>query len=421
MLGALVRTLFAAFLFSVTILPLWADEFHLAYSSSGTPEEVVVLPGEHHFIVDGVPANSTTEWELYVVVTDPYQGNPLDLVESETDVAGDPAVDPELTYAFSILREYQLRAYIYSSPDVLEKFLTWNIAISSPNLVILSPIQRPVTPESMTANPAAPLAGEPFTLRAAVYNAGNYPASGGDEADQEVHFFFNSVFIGAVSYDDLPGKGTPVLLESPELTIDTPGVYSFRACADATNVVEEFGVYEAGNNRTVQVTVRGPNWKQMPDIEGLSPDDAQAALDAAGIFNETVITQFSPHYPDNEVWNQSPNAHVWFPPDVAVTVFVNFHPCEIEVLQPATNTVWNIGTKQAITWESTGACKDTVKIELWQDGTKIRNIKKRTENDGEFVWKIKRFKFVPGIEYSVRVLSDQSHDDATGDFSLVDK
>ncbi|MCC6152797.1 MAG: hypothetical protein IT367_03515 [Candidatus Hydrogenedentes bacterium] len=64
----------------------------------------------------------------------------------------------------------------------------------------------------------------------------------------------------------------------------------------------------------------------------------------------------------------------------------NSHPvvqASITVKKPNGGEVWTIGTKAQVTWQSTGNVGADVRIELWQNGQKVKTLKGSTPNDGK--------------------------------------
>jgi uncharacterized repeat protein (TIGR01451 family) len=97
-------------------------------------------------------------------------------------------------------------------------------------------------------------------------------------------------------------------------------------------------------------------------------------------------------------------------------------PCALHVLKPNGGQVWTIGEKRPLRWDSTGLCCDFVRIQLWQNGQKVKGIKKNTPNDGKARWRIKSPKFSPGTNYKVRIFcpgDNASQDFSDGTFTLV--
>ncbi len=97
-------------------------------------------------------------------------------------------------------------------------------------------------------------------------------------------------------------------------------------------------------------------------------------------------------------------------------------PCAFTVLKPNGGQTWTIGDKRPLRWDSTGLCCEYVRIQLWQNGQKVKNIKKSTPNDGKAPWKIKSPKFSPGTNYKVRIYcpgDNASQDFSNGTFTLV--
>ncbi|NUM52232.1 MAG: beta-propeller fold lactonase family protein [Candidatus Hydrogenedentes bacterium] len=77
---------------------------------------------------------------------------------------------------------------------------------------------------------------------------------------------------------------------------------------------------------------------------------------------------------------------------------------KLKVKKPNGGEAIEAGAKFKIRWTSTGAVGDTVKIELWRNGSFVMNIKASTDNDGKQPWNVSNS--VPkGGGYKVRVVS----------------
>ncbi|MCL4692736.1 MAG: hypothetical protein KJ060_09535 [Candidatus Hydrogenedentes bacterium] len=97
-------------------------------------------------------------------------------------------------------------------------------------------------------------------------------------------------------------------------------------------------------------------------------------------------------------------------------------PCAFTVLKPNGGQTWTIGDKRPLRWDSTGLCCEEVRIQLWQNGQRVKNIKKSTPNDGKAPWLIKSPKFSPGTNYRVRIYcpgDNASQDFSNGTITLV--
>ena len=57
--------------------------------------------------------------------------------------------------------------------------------------------------------------------------------------------------------------------------------------------------------------------------------------------------------------------------------------CPLVVKKPGNGVTWTIGTKVLVAWTSTDTVGANVDIELWQNGAKVKTLKKGTPNDGK--------------------------------------
>lgn len=93
----------------------------------------------------------------------------------------------------------------------------------------------------------------------------------------------------------------------------------------------------------------------------------------------------------------------------------------VNVKKPNGGEAWTIGSKAKVTWTTTGDIGDEVSIELWQNGQKVKTLKRATPNDGKQAVKLKS-SLPAGAGYTIRVRSllDKSIvDESNAPFSLV--
>ncbi len=69
---------------------------------------------------------------------------------------------------------------------------------------------------------------------------------------------------------------------------------------------------------------------------------------------------------------------------------------------PWSASVWAKGSSQTITWTQAGPQNPYVKISLWRNGTKIKDIILKTENDGSYGWVVPA-NLTKGAGYYVRI------------------
>ncbi len=74
----------------------------------------------------------------------------------------------------------------------------------------------------------------------------------------------------------------------------------------------------------------------------------------------------------------------------------------ISVTSPTSTSVWARGSSQTINWTQAGPQNPYVKISLWRNGTKIKDIILSTENDGSYDWVVPS-NLTKGAGYSIRV------------------
>ncbi|MCC6697179.1 MAG: hypothetical protein IT365_16240, partial [Candidatus Hydrogenedentes bacterium] len=99
-----------------------------------------------------------------------------------------------------------------------------------------------------------------------------------------------------------------------------------------------------------------------------------------------------------------------------------FSLAQVRVDRPNGGQQYTIGTKKQIRWDVVGDSGQYVRIHLFQNGQKVRQVKKATLNDGACPWQIKPGKFWPGNGYQIRIrpLDDPSASDMSdGTFSIV--
>lgn len=106
----------------------------------------------------------------------------------------------------------------------------------------------------------------------------------------------------------------------------------------------------------------------------------------------------------------------------SVVTGVDGVPCSLTVTRPNGGQTWTIGTKQRIRWSPVGTCCQNVRVELWKDGQKVRNIRRSTPNDGSFRWNIRADRYSPGTgcRVKIRCVSGSTiQDTSDGAFTLI--
>ncbi|MCX9085651.1 MAG: hypothetical protein OIN87_12730, partial [Candidatus Methanoperedens sp.] len=76
----------------------------------------------------------------------------------------------------------------------------------------------------------------------------------------------------------------------------------------------------------------------------------------------------------------------------------------ITVLSPNGGENWAIGTNQEISWSISGNTGTDVKIEIWENGAYLTNIRSSVANTGSYIWTIPE-NLPVGSNYQVRVKS----------------
>ncbi len=106
-------------------------------------------------------------------------------------------------------------------------------------------------------------------------------------------------------------------------------------------------------------------------------------------------------------------------PELILTVISN--PTPITVISPNGGESYQTGTIQTITWNSTEASGDNVKIELYKEGIYLSDIAVSTINDGEYTWLIPSH-LSSSSKYKVKIVdaSDSSiYDYSNNYFSIT--
>jgi hypothetical protein len=394
---------------AVVLAPLFwahADNYTWDFNSASDPRNVHSLPGSHHFQVDNVPANYSTQWQVSV------WGDFCEVwgyypIYNETDLGNDPTVTPELTRSF-YAGKFMISARIRSASNEIAKDIIWLLKVEVPDLTLSYPSTNP-KPVQLKA---------PFTVKTKIRNqAKHFIASAGPDADQEVHFFLDDKFAGSVSYDDvLPDPENEIEIESPPMIVNKAGTHKIVAVCDATNTVDEIEDYAEANNDVERLFVVSAI---VPDIVGMPLREARKTLRDAGVELGDITETADNSIPRNQVVDQNPDAGAEIGNDPTVDVTINVKPCKINVLQPAENAEWQIGSTQTITWDRFEACLEKVRIELWQNDQFVATIDNRTKNDETFEWLIDANDVTPGDGYFIRIYLGKKYSDSQGTFSLV--
>lgn len=399
------HSVLAAIVFA-PILSVHADNYVWDFNNASDPATIYALPGSHHFQVDNVPSNYSTEWKV-AVWTEICESETWWNIYTETDPGSDPTVTPKLTRDFT-RRQFRIYATIRSAPNQIENQIVWYLNIEAPDMMLTHPATTPDPVQLDT----------PFTVQTKVRNfSQHFTASAGPDTGQEAHFFLDGEFIGSVSYDDVPpGYDSALDIESPPMVVHKVGTHTIRVVCDATDQVDEivdFG--EMNNDVYANILVKG----LVPDVVGMRLSEARKALRDAGVELGDITKTADDSIPHNQVVDQNPDAGTEVGLDPEVDITINIKPCKIDVLQPAENAGWQIGSIQTITWDRFEACREKVRIELWQDDQFVATIDRRTKNDEAFEWLIDANSVTPGDGYFVRIYLGKKYSDSPGTFSLM--
>ncbi len=197
--------------------------------------------------------------------------------------------------------------------------------------------------------------------------------------------------------------------------------------SDAQNVVVTLPV-PAGTTFVSGQVLSGSGWgSTTPSVGGTGNVEftkGTVALSEATVFQVVVNVNAGASGVVNATTTATSTTTDPNPGDNAstATTTITSEPCSLRVRRPNGGEVWVIGTKERIKWVLAGSCCEYVRIELWQNGSRLRKIKKSTLNDGKVGWKIKPTKYVPGTGYKVRIRClDGSgvQDFSNGPFTLV--
>ncbi len=99
-------------------------------------------------------------------------------------------------------------------------------------------------------------------------------------------------------------------------------------------------------------------------------------------------------------------------PELILTVITN--PTPITVISPNGGESYNTGTIQTISWNSTAAAGNNVKIELYKDGAYLLDIAVSTMNDGAYTWLIPSH-LSDSTKYKIKIVD--TSDSSIYDFS----
>lgn len=261
---------------------------------------------------------------------------------------------------------------------------------------------------------------QPMTIHATIKNTGSAEAP-----RSEVRFTYLSQYIGgAIGTGFVPNTGT---LDSGEerseiIAFTAPGDPGFlwlSATADYNSTVGESN--ESNNARTIRLTIVGN--VPVPDFVGnFVPPDKVDSVEFFGLLSGVITYEYN-DVPADTVLSQSLTPGTSVPVGTHIDFVISKGPMPtIQVQRPQNGDSWKLDSKRKIKWTTSAKLGGDVRIQLWQNGSRVANIKRSTPNDGVLIWRIKQGKFSPGAGYKVRVISlddKQVKGSSNGTFSIT--
>ncbi len=393
----------------------YGEDFVADYSDPGLQQITnVLVTTELDFVINGVPANSKTVWEVSHWEQQ-WCGEGMCSVRvfdySEEDSSGSTATSPSLSFV-SGPHSYTFEAVITPEGEDSAEF-TWRVGGAAPDPAI----------SVLSIEPAEPVTGEPLYLRVGIQNHGNLPTDTAP-GQQELHYYLNNKFLGSIEYSPLASGEyrTPYYL-IPIGSIAKPGAYKVRVIADATNIIDTAFPFIAddypytleNNEQSYTFFVHGLDWLKVPKITGQYAHADPLATKPFKVVEIRRSRDVAPSHPSYYpiVVGQVPAFGSWVAPTDTgmIAIAAGRSLCNASILSPHRDARWARGSLQTIRWqsESIGECHcDFVRIRLMKDGNEIAIIADSTANNGEYTWRIKKKKFEPG-KYQIRI---DSVDDA---------
>lgn len=353
--------------------------------------------------VNGVSQYTTTKW---------YVNNVL----KETDESGFFAIDPQY---FREMRD------AHGTNVDIDARLTRNGTTRIRRFTITVTRSDLVTRELYVTNLLGQVVtsldpSQPMTIHATVKNT-----DGAEAPQSEVRFTYESMYVGgAIGTGLVPNTGT---LDSGEerseiIAFTAPGDPGFlwlTATADYNNAVGEQS--EFNNARTIRLTIEGN--VTVPDFVGIlvAPGD-EDRVEFFGLLPGVITREYN-DVPADTVLSQSLTPGVSVRVGTHIDLVISKGPMPtIQVQRPQNGDSWELDRKHKIKWTTSAKLGGDVRIQLWQNGSRVANIKKATPNDGVLNWRIKSGKFSPGTGYNVRVISlddTQIKGSSDGTFSIT--
>ncbi|MCC6488178.1 MAG: DUF11 domain-containing protein [Candidatus Hydrogenedentes bacterium] len=238
------------------------------------------------------------------------------------------------------------------------------------------------------------------------------------------------------------GTETTTMSQSADLSVNLTGPAG--PFSPGSNIVYAFSLSNFGPSRADNVTVTfpvpfGTTFVSAAQTLGTAWNAVMPAVGGTGnvVFSRAVVP-----FQDASVFQVVVNTNADAPGSISatataasstpednpgdesdtVTTGVSGIPCSLAVTRPNGGQTWTIGTKQRIRWTPVGTCCQSVRVELWKDGHKVRNIKRQTPNDGAMPWRIRADRYTPGTGYRVKVrcISGSTiQDTSDGTFTLI--
>lgn len=394
----------AATLF-ITILPCAsADVFSLDYSGAQTSASVESdILATHVFVVRGVPLRVRTEWRV--------NGSP-----KQTDWSGLLGIDPRFTWICPSggRPDHTIQAWIYDANDSLLKYFTWRVDVLRPDLTV----------SRLRASSYDVVPGENIRVDAWIKNLG-----AGSAPQSTVSFEWDNGYLvatGLIPNIGFLSPGQEVQETVYAFTIPAssgPGYHRIHVVADSNHVTHDSNYF---NNFRYSNLLVIPGNVTVPDFSGIEisvlGSDITLKL-TYGLSLGSVSYETSDTIPAGEVISQSLAVGASVPVGTSIDFVVSLGTApSIRVRTPKSGEMLVLGGKRRIRWRSSAGLGGDVRIELWQNGSKVRNIRKATPNDRRFKWRIRSDRYVAGANYRVRVISlvdNTIQDFSKGTFSIV--
>ena len=146
-------------------------------------------------------------------------------------------------------------------------------------------------------------------------------------------------------------------------------------------------------------------------------------LSEIDIGGDQFVAQHHTYNTINGSYNVTQSPNVLFTPQVEETPTPATDPVEIEYPNGGENVL--IGGELEVLWKSNKSVNDSVKIELYKEGTFLRTITNSTPNTGVFSWTVPATLGIAS-DYKIRMewlaneVNDANEDFSDADFNMVD-